>query len=192
MKSTSAEATIIQAVLAALSMVSSLGYSRSAAWNAKAPRVRSSSQRLSVSPGGTRRATCAPQLAQNFIRELGERPDLRIGHEAERIERRVAAIDPVHREAERLRAERVPAIGGNEADRLLRHTEPAHGELIDLWRRLVDLDLLDAQHGVEAQPGVAHERLEHVGRAVRQDRLLKLQPLERMRHFRKGREAQVF
>src|SRR5438094_6872609 len=106
----------------------------------------SQTQRASVSPGGTRCTTPAPQLAQNFIREAAERLELRVRGKAERIDRRARAVDPVDGEAVGLGAERVPAVGRYEPDPLLGNAQAPHRELVDLRRGLIDAQLIDAQH----------------------------------------------
>src|SRR6185503_4998211 len=90
-----------------------------------------------VSPGGTRRASGAAQLEQNFIQAL----DDAVGLEAEPVERGARAIDPEDGEAERLGAERIPAVGRYEPDSLPRHAELLRRELVDLRRGLEDLQL---------------------------------------------------
>src|SRR5258706_6887248 len=108
----------------------------------------SQTQRASVSPGGTRLATGAAQLLQYF-RQISQRLENRVGLEAEAVDRRLQAVDPVDAEAEGLRAQRVPAVRGDEGRALPRHVEAPHGELVDLRRGLEDVHLVDAQHRLE-------------------------------------------
>src|ERR1044071_3394254 len=98
----------------------------------------SHTQRGRLSPGGTRRATGAAQLEQNFIQAL----DHAVGLEAEALERSARAVDPEDGEAERLGAERIPAVGRHESDPLLRHAELARRALVALRRGLENLDLV--------------------------------------------------
>src|SRR3954451_4169079 len=95
----------------------------------------SDSQRGRLSPGGTRRASGAAQLEQNFIQAL----DDPVGPEPEPVERGARAVDPEDRKAERLGAERIPAVGRYETDALLCHAEGFRRQLVDLRGGLEDL-----------------------------------------------------
>src|SRR5580765_9042872 len=122
--------------------------------------------RGSLSPRGTLRGSGAAQLEQNFIQAL----DDAVGLEAEALERGARAVDPEDGEAERLGAERIPAVGRHETDWLLRHAELLRRELVDLRRGLEDLQLVHADDGVELEARVRDQGLEHVGRAVGENR----------------------
>src|SRR5215831_19563779 len=104
-----------------------------------------------LSPGGTFSVTGAPQSEQNFIArvspqsrgQVGERAELVIGSEAKFVARRARAVHPERPETKRLRAGRIPAVRGHEADRRGGRAEAVDGELVDLRRWLVDPQLVD-------------------------------------------------
>src|SRR5688572_17629376 len=121
--------------------------------------------RGSESPGGTRDSTAPPQLEQNFIQRLYDM----VGPETQPVHRRARAIDPEYGEAERFRALRVPAVGGNETDVLLWDLEFFYRQLIDSGIGFVGPESVDAQNGIETQFRLRHQRIEHVRRAVAQD-----------------------
>src|SRR3546814_9005618 len=75
----------------------------------------------------------------------------------------VEAVDPGDPEAEVRRSLRVPAVAGEEADTLGTDTQPLDRKPVDAGVGLVDADILDRQHGVEAvlQSGRANCGLEH-------------------------------
>src|SRR3546814_4677746 len=84
----------------------------------------------------------------------------------------VEAVDPGDPEAEVRRSLRVPAVAGEEADALGTDTQPLDRKPVDAGVGLVDADILDRQHGVEAvlQSGRANCGLEHRRAAVGEDR----------------------
>ena len=83
-----------------------------------------------------------------------------------------------------------------EGDCSGRNPEPVDGKLINLGMWFVDADRFDGEHGVEerAQPRFSDRRVEHHGRAVRQDcgaQARRLEPSEDFRDLRKRLERQV-
>src|SRR5687767_14889470 len=124
--------------------------------------------RGSESPGGTRWITPVPQLGQNFIEGLYDVIDF----EAQPVDRRLRAVDPVDAKAERFGAERVPAIRGNEADLFLWRAELLYRQRVDLRRGLEDFDGIHAEYRVELQTGLRDKRVEHVRRAIAEYRVL--------------------
>src|SRR5262245_39771097 len=90
----------------------------------------------------------------------------------------------------------IPGVRRLERDGGSRHLEAVDGELIDLGVRLVDADLLDREHRIDQrlQAGCLDDRIEHLGRAVRQDRgpqARLFQACEDIGDFGNGIERQV-
>src|SRR4029079_17964756 len=103
-------------------------------------------------------------------RQLAEAVQDAVRLEPERVERGAAAVDPPDPETERLCAERIPAVRRYESDLCRLGAQALDGELIHLRRRLETLPLLDAEPRVELEPRACDEGLDHVGRAVRENR----------------------
>src|SRR5882672_1153074 len=168
--------------------------------------------RGSESPGGTRNATLAPHTEQKFtggkdmprlgrrapdeLRQLVQAADDVIGRDPERVDGRADAVDPERAEAEGLRTARVPAVARDEAYGALRNAQPLDGEPVYRRRGLVDFSGIDAEHASDqaAQARMCHQRSQHRGRAIGEDREPDLRRLERGEcavNLRKGRELAV-
>src|SRR5207302_9425094 len=113
-----------------------------------------------------------PRSSSRTSRQIQKALDGLVGSEAEAVDWRPEPVNPVDREAEGLGAERVPAVRRDEADLFWFYLKPSDCQLVDLRRRLVEVQLMHAEHGIELQSGVRHHRLDHVRRAACQDRLL--------------------
>src|SRR5207247_5177017 len=108
------------------------------------------------------------QFPADQRRKPRQRSDDRIGLRAMPLERGTGPVDPDGSEAERLRANDIPAVRRNEADPDRQKLEVIYGELVDAGARLVNACGIDGQNGVEMQgySGRRRQWFKHLARAV--------------------------
>src|SRR5260370_13976031 len=135
----------------------------------------SDTQQRHIVKSGDIRRWCEPLLSELYTdqrRQLRERRDLAVRLSRQALRSLAVAVAPNDAHAEGRSGISVPGIGRLERDRAGRGREAIDGELIDLGVRLVDAHQLYRQNSVEelSDPGLLHHCVEHLRRAVRQDR----------------------
>src|SRR5579859_3129632 len=154
------------------------------AWRSATPARWPSPSRASsasLARAGSKPIYCAPNApkardktssrARQAIRQFGKRADDERRARAERVEDRAGAVDPGGLHADGLGADNIERVGGDQP-RLADSAHQAAGDVaIGSGRGLVGLHRVNADDLLEvaAQPGVLHQRVQHLRRAIGED-----------------------